>query len=110
MNQQSSGFGMQQQQPSGFGMQQQQSSGFGMQQQPSGFGMQQQPSGFGMQQQPSGFGMQNQGFSMQQSAAGPRPGVDHFANLMQTKKVPAAASQQKHKRGGSDAFADLVKF
>lgn len=104
----SSGFGMNQQ-SSGFGMQQQQPSGFGMQQQPSGFGMQQQPSGFGMQQQSSGFGMQNQGFSMQNSAAASRPGVDHFANLMQTKKVPAA-SQQKHKRGGSDAFADLVKF
>jgi len=92
----------------------QQTSGFGMQPN-QGFPMQANP-GFGMQPAPNpGFGMQQHGFNMMQNrgmqAASPasRPGMDHFANLMQTKQIPAA-SQQKHKRGGSDAFADLVKF
>jgi len=105
VNQPSSGFN----QPSpGFGMQT--NTGFGMQTQPAGFGMQ-QSTGFGMQTQPTGFGMQQQGFNMgmQQPQTASRPGVDHFANLMQSKKSPAP-TQSKHKRGGSDAFADLVKF
>ena len=40
-----------------------------------------------MQQQSFGFGMQNQGFSMHNSAASSRPGVEHFANCNITSRI-----------------------